>query len=83
MLSIAQMSGAGQGDYYLELAQEDYYLKGGEPVGIWEGQGAKELGLNGEVHAVELKNLLQGYAPDSSSVGHNALVQNAGKENRQ
>lgn len=79
MLSIAQMSGAGQGDYYLELAREDYYLKGGEPVGIWEGEGAEALGLSGEVKAQELKNVLNGYSADGSK----ELVQNAGKENRQ
>ena len=79
MLSIAQMSGAGQGDYYLELAAEDYYLKGGEPPGIWEGKGAEELGLSGEVKAEDLKNILNGYSPDGSK----ELVQNAGKENRQ
>ncbi|MCB0331266.1 MAG: relaxase domain-containing protein [Bdellovibrionales bacterium] len=79
MLSIAQMSGAGQGDYYLELAREDYYLEGGEPPGVWVGEGARELGLSGEVEKAELKNLLHGYSPD----GEQALVQNAGKENRQ
>ena len=79
MLSIAQMSGAGQGDYYLELATEDYYLKGGEPPGVWEGKGAEELGLSGEVRAEDLKNILNGYSPDGSK----ELVQNAGKENRQ
>lgn len=79
MLSIAQMSGAGQGDYYLELAREDYYLEGGEPPGVWVGEGAKELGLKGQVEKDELRNLLQGYSPE----GDQALVQNAGKENRQ
>jgi Ti-type conjugative transfer relaxase TraA len=79
MLSIAPMSGAGQGDYYLELAREDYYLEGGEPPGIWVGEGARELGLEGQVKKDELKNLLQGYSPE----GETPLVQNAGKENRQ
>ena len=79
MLSIAPMSGAGQGDYYLELAREDYYLKGGEPPGVWVGEGAKELGLNGQVEKAELKNLLEGYSIDDEK----SLVQNAGKENRQ
>ena len=79
MLSIAQMSGAGQGDYYLNLAQEDYYTKGGEPPGEWFGEGAKAQGLAGEVEASALRNLLQGYSPE----GHETLVQNARKENRQ
>jgi len=79
MLSIAQMSGAGQGSYYLDLAREDYYLAGGEPPGQWQGGGAKEMGLEGEVQKEQLSNLLEGYSPDGSK----ELVQNAGAENRQ
>ena len=79
MLSVGHMSGAGQGSYYLELAQEDYYLAGGEPPGIWYGEGASVLGLEGEVEAQAFKNLLQGYHPEREQ----ALVRNAGKENRQ
>lgn len=67
-----------RGDYYLDLAAEDYYLKGGEPPGKWHGKGAKSLSLGCEVKAKELKNLLRGYSVDGQK-----LVQNAGKENRQ
>ena len=38
MLSIGAMSG-GQEQYYARLAREDYYLEGGEPPGIWMGEG--------------------------------------------
>ena len=38
MLSIGAM-GHGQGTYYVGLAQEDYYLQGGEPPGQWLGRG--------------------------------------------
>jgi hypothetical protein len=33
MLSIGAMgkAGGGAGDYYVNLAKEDYYLEGGEP----------------------------------------------------
>ena len=79
MLSISPMSGAGQGDYYIELAREDYYLEGGEPSGQWFGDGARELGLEGEVQKQELSNVLRGYSPN----GEHQLVQNAGAENRQ
>ena len=48
MLSIHVMS-IGQENYYLLLAQEGYYLKGGEPKGIWCGSGAAALQLQGTV----------------------------------
>lgn len=48
MLSIAALSG-GQGNYYLALARDDYYLKGGEPPGQWLGKGAERLGLTAQV----------------------------------
>ena len=80
MLSISPpMKGAGQGDYYLELAREDYYTKGGEPPGEWYGEGAELLQVEGQVGEAELRNLLEGYSAD----GANKLVQNAGDENRQ
>jgi Ti-type conjugative transfer relaxase TraA len=80
MLSISPpMKGAGQGDYYLDLAQEDYYTKGGEPPGKWYGEDTESLGVEGQVQAEDLRKLLEGYSPD----GKEKLVQNAGDENRQ
>ena len=80
MLSISPpMRGSGQGDYYLELACEDYYLEGGEPPGRWFGKGAKELGLGGLLDKDAFRNLLSGFDPQ----GDTALVQNAGESNRQ
>ena len=79
MLSISKpMKGCGPGDYYLKLAREDYYLEGGEPQGEWYGNGADRLGLHGEIHQEEFRNLLQGYTPD----GKKELTQNAGEEDR-
>lgn len=78
MLSIAAMSGAGQGDYYINLAKGDYYLEGGEPPGEWLGRGAHRLGLYGQIERKEFHNMLLGYSAD----GKEELVQNAGKENR-
>ena len=73
------MRGSGQGNYYLELACEDYYLQGGEPPGRWFGKGAARFNLSGEVQKDIFRNLLQGFDPE----GKNPLVQNAGDDHRQ
>ena len=73
MLSINKMASE---DYYLLLAAEDYYLKGGEPPGKWVGKGAARLGLSGTVEREEFRSLFRGRDPDNGS----ALVQNAGTE---
>ena len=59
MLSIGAM-GAGQGSYYTGLSREDYYLAGGEPPGLWLGEGARDLGLTGPVNAEALNRLFEG-----------------------
>jgi len=80
MLSISPpLRGGGRGDYYLNLAKEDYYLSGGEPPGKWTGRGAKELGLSETVQKEELRSLLEGYQPGTNQ----ALVKNPGADNRQ
>lgn len=66
MLSISAMGG-GQEAYYLDLAQEGYYLKGGEPPGRWLGSGASWLDLKGQVTAVTLGHLLAGRSPDGAA----------------
>lgn len=79
MLSISKaFRGAGQGEYYLNLSREDYYLSGGEPPGRWMGSGARALGLSGAVAPQVFRNLLQGYSED----GTTRLVHNAGSEKR-
>jgi conjugative relaxase-like TrwC/TraI family protein len=77
LLSIGAMS-SGSGRYYLELASENYYLKGGEPRGQWWGKGAEVLGLKGEVRSRALQALLKGYDLDGKR-----LTQNAGAKRRQ
>lgn len=77
MLSISAMTG-GQERYYTDLAREDYYLEGGEPLGCWFGKGAERLGLTGLVEREQLSALFRGYAPDERM-----LVLNAGKTDRQ
>lgn len=73
MLSISALSG-GKANYYLALARDDYYLKGGEPPGYWLGDGARLLGLAGRVEEKPCKYLLAGLSPD----GRDDLVQGAG-----
>ena len=77
MFTIAAMS-SGQENYYLQLAQESYYLEGGEPPGLWMGQGAQELGLKGKVERADLRQLFAGFGPHKE-----ALVSNAGAAKRQ
>jgi conjugative relaxase-like TrwC/TraI family protein len=80
MLSISNpMKGAGRGDYYLKLAQEDYYLNCIEQRGTWFGRGAERMSLSGKVEREALRNLLLGLSPD----GKHPLVMNANKPDRQ
>lgn len=81
MLSIAKISGGREHYYTNEIAtsKEDYYTSqklSFEPAGLWIGEGARRVKLEGEkVTKNELRELLKGYTPD----GKTALVQNAGK----
>lgn len=77
MLSIALMA-MGNDRYYTELAQNDYYSEGAERSGYWWGNGAAQLGLTGRVRPEDLESVFRGF----SSTG-TALVQNAGKADRQ
>jgi conjugative relaxase-like TrwC/TraI family protein len=65
-------------DYYSNLAKEDYYLDGGEPVGKWAGKGALLLGLKGEVNNETYRNVLKGYSPN----GKEKLCQLAGEKHK-
>ena len=80
MLSISlPMHGVGHADYYIELAQKDYYTAQGNDPGVWFGRGAAPLGLHGEVESRAFEPLLRGRSPD----GCRDLVQNAGDAHRQ
>ena len=74
MLSIHKLS-LSRAEYYLELACEDYYLKGGEPPGQFAGKGAERLKIVGRVQDEVFRRLYHGFSPD----GKVALVQNAGQ----
>ena len=79
MLSLKAIgSSSSEVGYYARLGSEDYYVKGGEPPGVWWGSGAESLGLSGQVSGPELGNLLRGFSRD----GRKSLVQNAGKPKR-
>lgn len=75
MLSIGAI---GNGNYYLDLARDDYYLKGGEPPGQWQGEGAEALGLAGNVEREAFQAVMKGYGPSGE-----ALIQNAGEKEHQ
>lgn len=73
MLSI----GKAQGSYYVSLAKDDYYTYGGEPKGVWHGQGADRLGFEGKIDKEDFLKLCDGVGKHGE-----ALTQNALKENR-
>ena len=55
-------------DYYLrklgEISPgEDYYLRGGTATGMWRGNGATELGMEGTVTTEGLVRLFDGVHP--------------------
>ena len=73
------MHGVGHADYYIKLAQQDYYTAEGHEPGRWSGPGADRLGLSDTVQSQAYANLLWGRSPD----GRRPLVQNANDEHRQ
>lgn len=64
MLSIGKLTGGADSARYYERrvasGREDYYTGRGESAGRWTGDGARLLGLEGEVAAGELEALLVG-----------------------
>lgn len=76
MLSISSLSG-GPG-YYLELANINYYSAGGEPLPLWAGTAAKELGLSGIAEKEHVEKLCSGFHHETEK----KLVDNAGKEKK-
>ncbi|HCE3704266.1 TPA: relaxase domain-containing protein [Vibrio parahaemolyticus] len=75
MLTISPVNNL---DYYSNLAEEDYYVDGGEPPGVWNGLGAQQLSLQDKlVSKSDYQNLMNGYSPTGKP-----LVQNAGSDKR-
>lgn len=77
MLSVAALAG-GPG-YYLELTSLNYYAEGGEPLPLWHGTVARELGLSGVAERRHVYRLSAGFDHET---GAGRLVRNAGKESR-
>jgi conjugative relaxase-like TrwC/TraI family protein len=64
MLTIRAMSsGAGYAGQHLEHA--DYYAEGERIVGQWQGRGAAQLGLSGEVTREQFEAVRQGLHPET------------------
>lgn len=66
MLSIGKMV-AGSEQYYIRTVatgREEYYTGSGESPGYWVGEGARRLGLDGEVAADDLRLVLAGISPE-------------------
>lgn len=66
MLSFKFVTNAGGAAHYFENT-DDYYAKEGHR-GIWQGEGAKLLGLAGGVERQVFKDLLEGKLPDGQQV---------------
>jgi conjugative relaxase-like TrwC/TraI family protein len=80
MLSIGKVQrGASGKRYYMNLSEEDYYLKqdGGELPGFWMGKGSVGLGLTGPVDREDFCKLFDGYSPSGE-----ALTRNTSHANR-
>ncbi|EHY0954112.1 relaxase domain-containing protein [Vibrio cholerae] len=75
MLTISPVNNL---EYYSNLTEEDYYVDGGEPPGVWYGLGAQQLSLQDKlVSKTDYQNLMHGYSPTGKP-----LVQNAGSDKR-
>ncbi len=59
---VTTLKGPDAGAYYVE-ALPSYYLDSGEPNGIWHGNGAERLGLDGEIVDHEFLRIMAGLHP--------------------
>jgi len=75
--SVAGLKSAGQAASYYE--SDDYYSEGGEAPSAWFGEGAKALGLEGEVDRAAFKRGLEGELPNGQQLG---TVRNGEREHR-
>ncbi|MEX2171050.1 MAG: MobF family relaxase [Pirellulales bacterium] len=63
MLTITVLK-SGVEEYFLGIANPDYYTAGGEPPGRWFGRGAEALGLAGQLAAEAFCRVLAGADAD-------------------
>jgi conjugative relaxase-like TrwC/TraI family protein len=69
MLSIAKVKDSSAAALY--YAEVDNYYTADQAPSAWYGEGARRLGLQGEVDAATFRRLLDGQMPDGSTI-HNA-----------
>ena len=60
--SVSALTSSGQAASYYEA--DDYYAEGGLSPSEWNGKGADELGLSGEVDRAKFRDLLNGKIAD-------------------
>lgn len=65
--SISALTSSAQASSYYEA--DDYYVDGGLSPSEWQGEGAKQLGLSGEVGREQFRQLLDGKLPDGQQLG--------------
>ena len=75
--SVAGLKSASQAASYYEA--DDYYTEGGEAPSAWFGEGAKALGLEGEVNRAAFAAGLEGKLPSGDQLG---TVRNGEREHR-
>jgi len=67
MMSVAPVASAGSAAGYYSNSDNYYFL--GNLQSLWLGEGAKELGLEGNVRGGDLTAVLEGRLPDGSRLG--------------
>lgn len=65
--TISAIGSSAQASSYYEA--DDYYADGGLSPSEWQGEGAKELGLVGEVERDDFRDMLDGKLPDGQQLG--------------
>lgn len=65
--TVSALSSSAQAASYYEA--DDYYADGGVSPSEWQGEGARQLGLSGEVDREVFRELLDGRLPDRQQLG--------------
>ena len=65
--TISAIGSSAQASSYYEA--DDYYADGGLSPSEWQGEGAKELGLDGEIERDAFRDMLDGKLPDGQQLG--------------
>lgn len=65
--TVSALSSSAQAASYYEA--DDYYADGGVSPSEWQGEGARQLGLSGEVDREMFREMLDGRLPDGQQLG--------------